>query len=328
MLKRALLVSALLTGFVAQGRAVTIDWSPVGNPGNAADTAVMQDGTTGYGSVAYNYNIGTYEVTNNQYVEFLNSNDPTGANTLALYSSLMSGANHGGINYNSGAASGSKYNFASGAGNHPVIYETWYDAIRFANWLNNGQTPGSTETGAYTLLGGKATTNANTITRNAGATVFLPSEDEWYKAAYYNPATSSYYLYPTSSNTLPTASNPTALPNHANFFHGGVGNLTDVGAYSGTTSPYGAFDMGGNVIEWNESLVFDQFDTGFRGVRGGSWATNSLSLPSSFRGDSYPATGSDIVGFRVAMVPEPASFVLAALGLASSVVWIWKGKHA
>ncbi len=94
----------------------------------------------------------------------------------------------------------------SGDGNHPVNYVTWYDAIRFANWLNNGQVPGSTETGAYTLLGGTPTpSNGNSITRNAGATVFLPSENEWYKAAYYNPATSSYFQYPTSSNTVPTA---------------------------------------------------------------------------------------------------------------------------
>ena len=51
---------------------------PVGNPGNAADTEVMYtDGTTGYGSVGYNYRIGTTEVTNSQYVEFFNFKDAT-----------------------------------------------------------------------------------------------------------------------------------------------------------------------------------------------------------------------------------------------------------
>ena len=52
----------------------------------------------------------------------------------------------------------------SGTGNHPINYETWYDAIRFANWLDNGQVAGMTETGAYTLLGGTPTpSNGNSI---------------------------------------------------------------------------------------------------------------------------------------------------------------------
>ena len=149
--------------------------------------------------MAYNYNIGTYDVTNSQYVEFLNSNVPDGetADPLALYNSNMSNATYGGITYNSGAASGSKYSVISGKGDNPVNYVTFYDTLRFANWLDNGQVPGSTETGAYTLLGGTPTpSNANSITRNAGATVFLPSENEWYKAAYYNPTTTVPVVLP------------------------------------------------------------------------------------------------------------------------------------
>ena len=163
--------------------AITMSWTPVGNPGNAADPA------TGslYGAVPYSYNIGTYDVTNSQYVAFLNSNDPTGANLLALYNSNMS------IIYTAGQYA------VSGDGNLPVNFVSYYSTLRFANWMDNGQIGGDTESGAYTLLGDTPTpSNANTITRTAGATVFLPSENEWYKAAYYNPATSSYYLYPTS----------------------------------------------------------------------------------------------------------------------------------
>jgi len=142
--------------------AVTIQWSAVGNAGNANDPA------TGnlYGGVGYNYNIGTYDVTNIQYAEFLNAKDPNGTSPLQLYNNGMSEPTFGGINYNSGAASGSKYSVISGDGNHPVNYETWYSAIRFANWLNNGQGSGDTESGAYTLLGGTPTpSNGNSITR-------------------------------------------------------------------------------------------------------------------------------------------------------------------
>ena len=123
-----------------------------------------------------------------------------------------------GINYNSGAPNGSKFGAISGNGNHPMNDVNWYEAARFANWMNNGQGNASTETGAYTLLGGTPMPhNFYDITRNPGATVFLPSEDEWYKAAYYNAGTNSYYQYPTSSNAQPYRSYPTATPNSANF---------------------------------------------------------------------------------------------------------------
>ena len=101
----------------------------------------------------------------------------------------MSDATYGGINYNSGAASGSKYSVISGDGDNPVNYVTWYDTIRFANWLEQRAGSRHTESGAYTLLGGTPTpSNGQQHHAEAGATVFLPSENEWYKAAYYDPA--------------------------------------------------------------------------------------------------------------------------------------------
>ena len=141
------------------------------------------------------------------------------------------------------------YSVVSGTSNHPVDLVTWSDALRFANWIANGQpifateptaADNATENGSYTLLGFKPNpTDLFSIMRNPGATVVLPNENEWFKAAYYNSATKSYYAFPTSSNTPPTASAPTATPNSANF-NNVVGGETDVGAYTGTTSPYGA----------------------------------------------------------------------------------------
>ena len=313
----AVFLFAAVAAFAADARAVTMSWSAVGNSGNVADPA------TGFGAVAYNYNIGTYDVTNSQYVEFLNAKDPTGTSPLQLYNSFMSDPTYGGVNYNAGNANGSKYSVISGNGNHPVNFATWYDSVRFANWLNNGQGNGDTESGAYTLLGGTPTpSNGNSITRNAGATVFLPSEDEWYKAAYNIPITNSYFQYPTSSNLTPTGSGPTALPNHANFQPGGPNNLTDVGAYSGTTSPYGAFDMGGNVFQWNEALISGSF----RGVRGGSFVSGSFFLLSSSRDASNLPSDEDInAGFRVAsIVPEPSTGVLAVI--ACGMMWWWRKR--
>ena len=169
-------LSAVLLGtllFSNSSYAVTIPTVLVGNPGNPADTEVMNDGTTGYGSVGDYYRIATTEVTNAQYVEFLNGVDPTGANTLGLYHSDMTSGTRGGIIFTSGAANGSKYSVKSGRDNNPVVSVSWYDSIRFANWLHNGQGDGNTEDGAYTLHGrcGRTPTNGNSITRNAGAQV-------------------------------------------------------------------------------------------------------------------------------------------------------------
>ncbi len=188
---------AFVATFSATSRAVTIPTVAVGNPGNVGDTVGMDDGSTGYGSVPYAFYLGTYDVTNSQYTAFLNTKDPTGADALGLWNTNMSNPTIGGISFNSGNVNGSKYSVISGDGNHPVNFVTWYDAARFANWLNNGQGTGDTETGAYTLQGGIPTPwNAFSITRNAGARVFLPSENEWYKAAYYNPTTSSIFRLP------------------------------------------------------------------------------------------------------------------------------------
>ena len=137
------LAAAAVSITPASADPITMAWSPVGNAGNPADTTVMSDGTSGYGSVPYTYNIGTYDVTTSQYATFLNSNDPTGANRLGLYNTLMSTSGSvSGINYDFSAANGSKYSFISGDGNHPVNFVSFYDAIRFANWMNNGQLPG------------------------------------------------------------------------------------------------------------------------------------------------------------------------------------------
>ena len=83
-------LAAAMLVMVSAGRPVmaqvTFDWATVGNPGNAPDTLTMTkvngsvagDGTSGYGSVAYNYQITKVDVTNSQYVHFLNTVDPAG----------------------------------------------------------------------------------------------------------------------------------------------------------------------------------------------------------------------------------------------------------
>ncbi|MBK7950726.1 MAG: SUMF1/EgtB/PvdO family nonheme iron enzyme [Deltaproteobacteria bacterium] len=84
----------------------------------------------------------------------------------------------------------------------PINFVSLYDAMRFANWLHNGQPTGpqdvtTTEDGAYTITAEGVV--ANVIVRNAGARHSLPTEDEWYKAAYFDPVTGGYFDSPAGS---------------------------------------------------------------------------------------------------------------------------------
>ena len=133
--------------------------------------------------------------------------------------------------------------------------------------------------GAYTLLGETPVpSNGLTVTRNAGANIFLPSENEWYKAAYWDPGTQSYFAYPARSNTQTVCAAPGATPNTANC-NNAAGGVTDVGAYTGSASPNGTFDQGGNVWEWNEEIVGGSN----RGIGGGSWDFGASSLAAASR---------------------------------------------
>lgn len=169
-------------------QAFDIDYVTIGHPGNAADTTTR-------GAVADVFRIGTNEVTNVQYAGFLNAVDASGANSLDLYNTLMGVTSpdaRGGIAFDDGAAFGEKYEPKPNMGSKPVNYVSFWDSTRFANWLHNGQGGGSTETGAYDLTlgytGGNPLNIANSlVSRSAGAKVWIPSENEWYKAAYHDP---------------------------------------------------------------------------------------------------------------------------------------------
>jgi formylglycine-generating enzyme required for sulfatase activity len=264
---------------------VNIDYVSVGNPGNAADPL------TGYGSVNHAYNIGKYEVTNTQYVDFLNAKGSS--NSAGIYNGTMGTMGTHGSNITQSGSNGSyRYSVSSTYANMPVVGVTWFDAARFSNWLGNGQGGGDMETGAYTLSGA----TSGIITVNAGAKIYIPSEDEWYKAAYYNGTTSTYSLYPNGQNTITTAD--------ANYDGTGV---ADVGY--GMASSSGTFGQAGNAWEWNDAVVSGTQ----RGLRGGAWDYGDYAMVSSFRNYFGPSVPGYLFGFRVASVPEPSSVVLTLL---------------
>ena len=290
--------------FSLQAGAITIDTVPVDNPGNPGR---IQPGGI-FGSVPTSYRIATTEVTNSQYVMFLNAvaaSDPFG-----LYHTNMSFYSRGGI-VRTGASGSYSYSLKPAVpdggpgdtnytyGDKPVILVSWYDAARFANWVNNGATAGaSTETGAYTMANGVS------VTRNAGAIWFLPTENQWYKAAYYDGAASVYYDYSTGSNTAPNNSIPADdTGNSANYYAGDFTQnasypFTSAGAYAQSYSPYGTADQGGNVWEWTETAA----TSATRVRRGGAFDTDATKIISSYRETMSPTFESDNMGFRLATV--------------------------
>lgn len=287
--------------------AAVIEWVLIGDPGNPSDPQPQGS----FGAVDYAYSISKFEVTNADYASFLNAKETAG--TLGLYSTSMETDPHGGI-LRIGDPGSYSYVVKAGAENDAVNFVSFFDALRFANWLHNGEGNGSTETGAYTLLGGTVTpSNGETVVRNPGAIVAVPSQDEWFKAAYYDPPLGIYYDYPTGSDDPPDCASPTATPETANCNSAGV---TPVGAYTGSPSPYGTFDQGGNVAEWNEDIVSAG---GGRAVRGGSWDGLTTPLKASSLPSFNPIGAADDRGFRLVLLeaPEPSAARLGPAALAT-----------
>jgi sulfatase modifying factor 1 len=273
-------IAALITSASA---TVTMDWVSIGDINNAADPL------TGYGAVDHDYQIGKYEVTNAQYGEFLNAKGQSNSN--GIYNSEMAGY---GIQRIGGLGS-YRYTVNTALANRPIGNISWFDAARFANWMMNGQGNCNMEDGAYTLNGA----NSGIFLANIGAQVYIPSEDEWYKAAYYNAANTSYSLYANGQNTITNA--------EANY---GSGASTDVGSYGDVSSPYGTFDQAGNVFEWNDSVI----SSTARGNRGGNMVNDESNLSSLYRVNVFSPTFEDQgFGFRLASVPEPTSFITSML---------------
>lgn len=321
-----------LVSLAATAFGVTIDYTSVNDAGNTANT-------NGWGAVSDVFKISKYETSNTQYVDFLNKVDAAGTNPNGVYNAQMGSDSLGGITFNAGGSSGAKYSVKSGLSPNnvaytdmPVLFTTWFSAARFTNWLQNGQQTNSSsmETGAYTL---NNQTSGNIAARNPGATDFLPSRDEWYKAGFFDGNTVAYKTWPTDSNAQPTntVSNLT-LANVANYGSTSTPTLSpiSVGSYINTTSPYGAFDMFGNATEYTDTAGTGA-DVGRPQVFSGSWATTVASAGSwnstaagIFR-NSATATGQ--VGFRVAAVPEPATIALASVGIASLAGLDWMKRR-
>jgi formylglycine-generating enzyme len=154
--------------------------------------------------------------------------------------------------------------------------------------------------------------------RNANSHYFLPSEDEWYKAAYYDPnkpGGAGYWDYATGSDSAPTAvaggtTSGTAV--YGQSFSIGPALITNAGGLSA----YGTMAQNGNVWEWGDSGFTAPNDSAgeSRSLRSGFWSFTAGFLSASNRYDTSPSNEGLDVGFRVAAVPEPSALLLTLIG--------------
>ena len=290
------LAAAHADTFGSGANTFTMDFVTIGNAGNADDD-------TGYGAVGYTYRMGVNEVSRGMIDAY---NALSGGPTLTMSDMTSYGGN--GVN-------------------RPATGISWNEAARFVNWLNtsNGYSA------AYKFTTGNGNDNialwdaldfgydaANPF-RNSNAHYYLPSEDEWYKAAYYDPNANGglggYWNYATGSDTAPTAVASGTTSGTAVYGQAVATGPADI-TNAGGLSAYGTMAQNGNVWEWGESGYTAPNDSAgeSRVIRGGLWGSLSGSLASSSRTNTSPTNEYNSVGFRVAAVPEPSAFLMTLIG--------------
>ena len=305
---------AAVVSFGSGVNQFNMEFVTIGNAGNAADTDANAKPLSA-GAVGYTYDIGKFEVSRDMITKY-NANYGT-ANNLAI---TLYDMESDGIVGGNGA-------------NRPATGISWNEAARFVNWLNTST--GNPAAYKFTTTGvndnidlwdsGDPGYDVNNKYRNSLAKYFLPSYNEWYKAAYFKPdsptsTSGTYYDFANGSDTAPTAVDSGTADNTA--VYDGQSGPADVNS-AGGLSPYGVMGLGGNVYEWEESSggLANSSGSFTRGVRGGRWISGSDSLSSSSRINVNPSFEFNILGFRVASrsssappaVPEPSMMVIGTL---------------
>jgi sulfatase modifying factor 1 len=289
----ALASCALADTFGSGADEFTIDFVTIGNPGNPPDA-----NPNPAGAVDYTYRIGKYEISEQMIDK---------ANVL------------GGLGITKDTR----------GPDYPVTSVSWYEAAKFVNWLDTST--GSVPAYKFDANGnfelwqlGDMGFDPNNLYRNKLAKYFLPSVNEWHKAAYYDPFAGVYYTYPTGGDNVPDGIDFVGDPNFDAVFDDGGLNIdpniiSDVGVFS----PYGTGGQAGNVDEWLETAAdwMNNSTTKQRVRAGGSWVDGPTLFAATKNTSAAPSTERQYSGFRVAaVVPEPSSFLLTLIGMITFVV--------
>lgn len=297
-------LDAKADSFGSGANSFEIEFVTIGSPGNPPDGSIpgkSQIDSLLPGSVPYAYRIGKFEISE-QMIEKANS--------------------LGGLGITKDVRGPDK----------PATNVSWFEAAKFVNWLNTstGNAPAYKfdADGDFQLWQPiDPGYDPSNLFRNQRAMYFLPSADEWYKAAYYDPSTGVYWDYPTGSNAPPIAVGSGTAPGTAMYHQGFFDGPADA-TQAGGLSPFGTMAQGGNVEEWEESELDGRNDelSDYRIRRGGNWDSSAFGLSVSFAAGGFPTQSYDGVGFRVAsVVPEPTCAFLCTIVF--GVFWVTRVRR-
>ncbi len=338
-------VLATASTALAQPDPTGVDFVTITAPGNApwAGNGTEGDRAIGRGGVNYEYRIGRYEVTTSQWVEFFNAAyDRADAPLPHLLPPTFWGATLTTPN-NPG-----RQRWSVPVGNEmlPTGNISWRMAAMYCNWLHNGKGADRSAfmNGAYDVstFGYSGTTFTDQLTHHADARYWIPTWDEWLKAAHYDPAASQWRIYPNGTDspmtygppgqrvrtTFPLGPDPAGPLAQANGgwdslnFPGFSPYAVPLGAYADVQSPWGHFDVAGGTAEWTEhvNMVAGLYPIGRR-FDGSAWATSQAMLSDQIHnvGGDFPSLSTYDLGFRIASsVPSPG---FSALGTGLLIAW-------
>jgi hypothetical protein len=306
-MKRTLLLSialAALTACTSQadifgtvGNQFSIDFTLISGSTNPASGIPAGSGFS-FTGVADDYRIGKFEITNDQWDRFKSAWGPVAGSPTGAYDGIT---------------------FWTGT-NIPANAISWYEAAQFVNWLNTstGHQPaykftGTPGTSNYTLgiWNASEADGGINLYRHKDAFYFLPTENEWVKAAYWNGTAMKTYANASSGDLV------SGLPNPAKWNYDPSAGYAPWAVGSGAAELNGTYDMMGNLWEWMEGPYHagEYLSGAERCLRSGAYGTDNTALRSSYRiFYTLPNLEGVNVGFRVASVPEPATILLLTFG--------------
>ena len=237
--------------------------------GNGPDSMVLVPGGYYFDALAGkdvfidSFMIAKYETTVSQYCQFLNAADWDERywhQRQEINKKFIVGPRYG----------SSDHTIKSGRENYPVRSVSFFDAEAYAAWKSS----------------------------TTGLVYRLPTEQEWEKAAGWDPELQKLWTYGFQSNSIDC--------NRCNYNKcvGKSRETREIGYYDGVNpstldskSYYGCYDMSGNVWEWTSSI----YSGSSRVLRGGYWGTYATFCAVTHRGSGSPASRYKDTGFRLVL---------------------------
>lgn len=297
-------------------------WRTIGAPGNAPYQGDWMSQTNGRGRVDYTYRISALEITSAQWMEFVNAyagalGDPYGFKFVSYWGAEQDFSYSG---------PGRRYKLRADlpqASMNPVFGISWRKAAMYANWLHNQKAPtlAAIANGAYDIstFGTDPLTGALTdqAAHNPGAKFWIPTLDEWIKAAHYDPnrhgpGQGGYWEYSHTSDTAPTSGAPGQGQTSAGYIINSYEEyFIPLGAYPEVRSPWGLLDVSGGAWEWTEDWLYLEHTTSriVEGARAGQ-TFEFLDLVSR-RASESPQFHGGYESFRIASsIPAPTTLMV------------------